>query len=77
MKGKTPYIHFTKFGGNWYKGIGTGAKNLNLTLDFGVTLNFDLSKIQLDALNGNVLKLVHTKFGFVIFKTLHGTERVR
>ena len=53
----------TKFGENRNKGIGTVVKKLKLTFDLGVTLTFDLSKIQRDGMNAHTLKHVHTKFG--------------
>jgi len=63
MKGEHIDMLCTKFGENRNKGKGTVAKTLKLTFDLGVTLTFDLSKIQYHVIISRTLKRIPTKFG--------------
>ena len=56
-------MSYTKFGKSRIKGIATVARNLKLTFDLGVTLTFDLSKIQYHVIISRTLKRIPTKYG--------------
>ena len=61
---------YTKFGESGIKGIGAVAKNLKLTFDLGVTLTFDLHKIQYHEVNLHTVKHIPIKFGVKMPKKL-------
>ena len=61
---------YTKFDENRIKGKGTVTKKLKRSFDLGMTLTFDLLKIQWDVMNAQTLKHIHTKFGEAKYDSL-------